>query len=72
MMKPERTKYGGKGLDSMSYIISCCSTADLSKEHFVSRDLHYLCFHYELDGKEMLDDLGESMPFFNIWANFPH
>ena len=45
------------------YIISCCSTADLSKEHFDSRDIRYLCFHYELDGKEMLDDLGQTMPF---------
>ena len=47
----------------MSYIISCCSTADLSKEHFVSRDIHYICFHYAIDGTEYPDDLGESMPF---------
>ena len=36
----------------MSYIISCCSTADLSKEHFESRDIHYVCFHYAIDGVE--------------------
>ena len=63
MMKPERTKYGGKGLDSMSYIISCCSTADLNKEHFESRDIHYVCFHYAIDGVEYPDDLGQSIPF---------
>lgn len=44
------------------YIISCCSTADLTAEHFNERDIKYLCFHYELDGKPYLDDLGKSMP----------
>lgn len=47
----------------MSYILSCCSTADLSKEHFKARNIHYLCFHYSLDGVEYPDDLGESIPF---------
>ncbi len=45
------------------YIISCCSTADLAKEHFEQRDIQYICFHYELDGKQYLDDLGQSIPF---------
>jgi DegV family protein with EDD domain len=45
------------------YVLSCCSTADLSKEHFKARNISYACFHYELDGKPYLDDLGESMPF---------
>jgi len=46
-----------------NYILSCCSTADLSKEHFESRDIHYVCFHYFLDGKEYPDDLGQTVPF---------
>lgn len=45
------------------YILSCCSTADLSKEHFQKRQLSYICFHFELDGRQYLDDLGESVPF---------
>ncbi len=45
------------------YIISCCSTADLSKEHFEAIDVHYVCFHYILDGKDYPDDLGQSVPF---------
>lgn len=45
------------------YIISCCSTADLTKEHFEKRDIHYICFHYELDGVQYPDDLGQTMPF---------
>lgn len=46
-----------------NYILSCCSTADLSKEHFYKRNISYICFHYELDGKEYPDDLGETIPF---------
>ena len=46
----------------MAYVLSCCSTVDLSKEHLESRDIHYVCFHYFLDGVERLDDLGQSMP----------
>lgn len=45
------------------YIISCCSTADLSKEHFEKRDIHYVCFHYFLNGTEYPDDLGQSISF---------
>lgn len=45
------------------YIISCCSTADLSKEHFDQRQIHYIYFHYYLDGVAYPDDLGQTMPF---------
>lgn len=44
------------------YCLSCSSTADLSKEYFDKRNIHYICFHFELGGKEYLDDLGESVP----------
>ena len=46
-----------------NYVLSCCSTADLAKEHFESRNISYICFHYFLDGKEYPDDLGQTMPF---------
>ena len=52
----------------MSYVISCCSTADLSAEHFKSRDIRYICFHYELDGVQYPDDLGQSIPFDKFYA----
>lgn len=45
------------------FVISCCSTADLTKEHFEAIDVKYICFHYEMDGVSYLDDLGQSMPF---------
>lgn len=45
------------------YILSCCSTADLSKEHLEHRDINYICFHFTLDGKDYPDDLGQTVPF---------
>ena len=43
------------------YILSCCSTVDLPAEQMERRNLSYICFHYFLDGKEYLDDLGQTM-----------
>lgn len=49
------------------YILSCCSTVDLSKEHLESRKIKYISFHYELDGKQYADDLGQSMSFSDFY-----
>ncbi len=46
-----------------NYVLSCCSTADLAKEHFEQRDISYICFHYMIDGVEYPDDLGQTMSF---------
>ena len=48
---------------SQSYVISCCSTADLSKAHLEKIDVNYICSHYELGGVQYQDDLGQSMSF---------
>lgn len=45
------------------YILSCESTADLSAENFADMGVEYICFHFELDGKQYFDDLGKSVPF---------
>ena len=45
------------------YILSCCSTADLTEEHFNNRNISYICFHFSLDGITYMDDLGKSVPF---------
>ena len=50
-----------------NYILTCCSTADLFKEHFEKRALKYVCYHYEIDGKEYLDDLGETMDIADFY-----
>ncbi len=47
----------------MSYVLSCCSTADLSKEHFEKINVNYICFHFEMDGVQYSDDLGQTIPF---------
>ena len=51
----------------MSYVLSCCSTADLSPEHFKSRDIKYACFHFFLDGKPYEDDLGQTISFEDFY-----
>ena len=51
-----------------NYVLSCCSTADLSREHFAARNIEYVCFHYTMDGVERPDDLGQSMPFDEFYA----
>lgn len=43
------------------YILTCSSTADLSKEHFKKRQIPVVNFHFELDGVSYPDDLGESV-----------
>ena len=45
------------------YVLSCCSTADLTKEHFEQRGISYICFHFALNGVDYDDDLGQSIPF---------
>lgn len=45
------------------FILSCCSTADMPKSFFEERNVDYVCFHFNMDGKDYPDDLGESMPF---------
>ena len=50
-----------------SYVLSCCSTADLKKSHFDERNISYICFHYELGGKEYKDDLGETIAFEDFY-----
>ena len=50
-----------------SYVLSCCSTADLKKSHFDERIISYICFHYELGGKEYKDDLGETIAFEDFY-----
>nr|WP_027872067.1 DegV family protein [[Eubacterium] cellulosolvens] len=49
------------------YVLSCCSTVDLTAEYFAMREIHYVCFHYELDGKQYRDDFGQSMAMCDFY-----
>ncbi|NJD57958.1 MAG: DegV family protein [Anaerolineales bacterium] len=45
------------------YLITCCSTVDLPYEHLLKRGIPYTSFHFNIDGMEFPDDLGQTMPF---------
>ncbi len=44
-----------------SFVLSCCSTADLSLEHFQKRNIEYVPFHYYVNDEHKFDDLWQSM-----------
>ncbi len=50
------------------YILSCCSTADLTKEQLEALNIPYLPFHFFLDGVEYADDLGQSISSEDFYA----
>jgi DegV family protein with EDD domain len=45
------------------YVITCCSTADMPEGFFREREIHFVCFHFTVNGKQYPDDLGKAMPF---------
>ena len=49
------------------YVLSCCSTADMPLDFFRGRGIEYLCFHFYLDGKLYVDDLGQTMKFSYLY-----
>ena len=46
-----------------NYQITCCSTADVTEEFYKSRNIEYICFHFNMNGQEYPDDLGKTIPF---------
>ena len=43
------------------YILSCCSTVDLTNEQLQSRNISYISMHYTIDGEEYADDMGKTI-----------
>ena len=43
------------------YVISCCSTADVSMEWIQRRDISFIPFHVTVGGQEYADDFGQSI-----------
>jgi DegV family protein with EDD domain len=35
----------------------------MSADYYAAKNIHYVCFHFTIDGEEYPDDMGESMPF---------
>ena len=50
------------------YILSGCSAADLSREHFERIKVRYICFHYMVDDVLYPDDLGQTLPADEFYA----
>jgi len=44
------------------FVITCCSTVDLTKQKLDQNQIQYIPFHYQMDGIEYRDDFGETMP----------
>ena len=43
-----------------NYVLTCCSTADVSEKYLQLRDVKYVYFNYELDGVQCKDDFGRT------------
>ncbi len=50
-----------------NYVLSTCSTLDLSAEYVKKRNIEYIKFVYLTDGKENLDDLGQTVSFADFY-----
>lgn len=49
------------------YILSCESTVDLSLEHLRARNLEYIRYPFQINGKDYLDDLGQTLPYEEMY-----
>lgn len=50
-----------------NFILSACSTSDMPYDYYAKRDIQLVCFHFNLDGKEYMDDLGQTIPFDDFY-----
>ena len=46
-----------------TFMLTCCSTADMPPAFFAKNDIPFASFHFMMDGRDYPDDLGQSMPF---------
>ena len=51
-----------------NFILTCCSTADMPYDYFQKRNIPFVSFHFNIDGKEYLDDLGQTMSFEEFYS----
>lgn len=55
-------------LNMSKFVLTCCSTADMPYEYFLKRDIPFASFHFNMDGKEYIDDLGQTMSFEEFYS----
>lgn len=46
--------------DHTNYVLSCCSSSDLSEKYLTERDIECVYFNYMLDGEPCKDDFGKT------------
>lgn len=51
-----------------NYVLSCCSTVDLTKDYLEKRNIHYICLHFEVDGKPYRDNFGEDISAADLYT----
>ncbi len=51
-----------------NYVLSCCSTVDLTKDYLEKRDIHYICLHFEVNGKAYRDNFGEDISADDLYT----
>ncbi|MBE5779787.1 MAG: DegV family protein [Clostridiales bacterium] len=49
------------------YILSCCSTCDITAQHLKDINVEYTPFHFFIDGKEYKDDLGQTIAYEDFY-----
>lgn len=45
------------------YKLTCSSTADMPASFLEEKDIPFICYHFEMEGREYPDDLGKSISF---------
>ncbi len=50
------------------YVLSCCSAVDLTQEQIDGLGISYIPFHFELNGVQYTDDLGQSVPYPEFYS----
>ena len=50
-----------------NYVLTCCSTVDLPADYFKKRDVPFISYHFILDDKEYIDDLGKTISYEDFY-----
>jgi DegV family protein with EDD domain len=50
-----------------TFRLTCSSTADLPESYLRSKDIPFVCYHFEMDGTVYPDDLGKSISFEDFY-----
>lgn len=51
------------------YVIVVALLQILQRNILIKRNIEYICFHFEIDGKEYVDDLGKSISFDEFYKS---